>query len=483
LVILADASLEANPKFYFEFDFAAGDPAILMNNIPLKHCGSSELSLAKSVIGEPITQEDGRQLVTYEFNITNSGQTLVNDIQITDDLGDVYGDANVVINRNEITAEPQGFVGAENAAYDGVTEVTVLDGLGSLEAGEAMTVQLEAIVAPETASSFINKATVEGANPLTGDTISADDTASIDLIPSAKVNDLIVRKTARPRTVQIGDPVLYTIDVTNSGIGTISNIDLVDDIPEGFAYIPNSASISDGVTTVNLEPTVAGRSSLSWSLETGNAAPLDYLAPGETISVNLRLLAGPNVEFGAHENQAYAENRDTGERSDVATAIVDYIPEPSFDCTPVIGRVYDDVNHNGYPDDGEPGLPAVRLVTVNGDIITTDEYGRYHIPCAIIANSERGSNFLLKTDTRTLPLGYSPTTENPRVVRATRGKFVKMNFGAAHRPKLRVDLFTADFDAQSGLLLPEAARRITSVLAEDKISDRAILVWMRLRLL
>ena len=151
--------------------------------------------------------------------------------------------------------------------------------------------------------------------------------------------------------------------------------------------------------------------------------------------MNLRLLAGPNVEFGAHENQAYAQT-DTGERSDIATAIVDYIPEPSFDCTPVIGRVYDDVNHNGYPDDGEPGLPAVRLVTVNGDIITTDEFGRYHIPCAIIANSERGSNFLLKADTRTLPLGYSPTTENPRVVRATRGKFVKMNFGAAHRPKL-----------------------------------------------
>ena len=474
---LEDASLEANPKFYFEFDFAAGDPAILMNNIPMKNCGISELSLAKSVIGEPVTQEDGRQLVTYEFNISNSGQTLVNDIQIKDDLGDVYGDANVVINSNEITVEPSSFAGNENVAYDGVTEITLLDGLGSLEAGQAVTVQLQAIVAPEIASTFINKATVEGANPLTGTLVAADDTASIELIPSAKVNDLIVRKTARPRTVQIGDPVLYTIDVTNSGIGTISNINIVDNIPAGFAYIPNSATVTDGVTSINMEPTLADRLSLSWNVDTANTSPLDYLAPGETLSVNLRLLAGPNVEFGAHENQAYAENRDTGERSDIATAIVDYIPEPTFDCTPVIGRVYDDVNHNGYPDDGEPGLPAVRLVTVNGDIITTDEFGRYHIPCAIIANSERGSNFLLKTDVRTLPLGYSPTTENPRVVRATRGKFVKMNFGAAHRSKLRIDLFTADFDAKSGLLSPEAARRITSVLAEDRISDRAILVY------
>jgi uncharacterized repeat protein (TIGR01451 family) len=474
---IADASIEANPAYYFEFDFAAGDPSILMNNIPLKHCGSSELSLAKSVIGEPVTQDDGRQLVTYEFNIENSGETLVNDIQITDDLGAVYGAGNVVINRNEITSEPAGFEGNENAGYNGITDVTVLDGLGSLGAGEAMTVQIGAIVAPETASSFINKATVEGANPLTGDLVSADDTAAINLIPAAKVNELIIRKTARPRTVQIGDPVLYTIDVTNSGIGPVSNIDIVDDIPEGFAYIPNSASVSDGVTTAALEPTVTRRGRLNWSFASGNAAPLDTLSPGETLSVNLRLLAGPNVEFGAHENQAYAENRATGERSDIATAIVDYIPEPSFDCTPVIGRVYDDVNHNGYPDDGEPGLPAVRLVTVNGDIITTDEFGRYHIPCAIIADSERGSNFLLKTDVRTLPLGYSPTTENPRVVRATRGKFVKMNFGAAHRPKLRIDIFPADFADATGEFAYTSQIRIRQVLEQSYAADRALLVY------
>jgi len=33
---LADASLNANPRFYFVFDIEAGDPAILMNNIPLR---------------------------------------------------------------------------------------------------------------------------------------------------------------------------------------------------------------------------------------------------------------------------------------------------------------------------------------------------------------------------------------------------------------------------------------------------------------
>ena len=114
---------------------------------------------------------------------------------------------------------------------------------------------------------------------------------------------------------------------------------------------------------------------------------------------------------------------------------------------------------------------------MNGDIITTDQYGRYHIPCAAIADRERGSNFLLKADVRTLPLSYNITTENPRVVRATRGKFVKINFGAAHRPKLRLDLFAADFNDTTLVLNSAARQRIEAVLAQAPNADRAILVY------
>ena len=474
--ILADYSAASNTPFYFEFDIEAGDPSVFMNNIPLQHCGRSELALNKTVIGDPIVQSDGSQIVTYEFEVTNSGQTQVDNVQLTDDLGSVYGDANVIVNSNEITVEPADFTGDENTDYDGVIDINLLNGLGSLEAGEVLTVQVQTTVTPEEASTFVNKATVSGADPLTGEAIDpADATAEVDLIPAAKVQDLVVTKSVRPRTVQIGDPVLYTIEVTNNGIGNISDVEIVDNIPAGFAYIPNSATLSDANTSIDEEPAVPNAGSLVWNIDDMQAAPLDFLAPGETITVNLRLLAGPNVDFGSHENQAYAANGETGERSAIATATVDYIPEPTFDCTPVIGRVYDDVNHNGYPDDGEPGLPGVRLVTVNGDIITTDHFGRYHIPCAIIADSEHGSNFLLKTDVRTLPLGFTPTTENPRVVRATRGKFVKLNFGAAYRPKLRMDIYAADFDR--GLLTQEAARRIRDVMSTAQTAERALVVY------
>ena len=475
--VIADFTAGANSPFYFEFDIEAGDPSVFMNNIPLQSCGTPQVDLAKAASETIDRLDDGRQLVSYDFTVTNTGQTNVSDLVLTDDLAAVFGADNVEVASIALTNAPQGFAGSANANYDGVSDVNLLAGNGALDAAESLTVSVSVMVNAETAAEYINKANLTAQGPLNTGAAEDDDTAEITLTPSAKVDELRVTKTASPRTVQIGDPVLYTISVTNEGTSTLTGVDIVDRLPEGFAYVPGSSAVSDGGDSVLIEPTVRARGVLSWALSTGEAAPLDALQPNETVSVSLRLLAGPNVTFGAHENQAFAENVAEGTRSEIATAVVDYIPEPSFDCTPVIGRVYDDVNVNGYPDDGEPGLPGVRLVTVNGDVITTDEYGRYHIPCAAIADAETGSNFLLKTDTRSLPLGYAPTTENPRVVRVTRGKFVKMNFGAGFRTKLRVDFTANDFNADGMGIAVSRVRELQDFLALNSSAERAVLVY------
>ena len=62
---------------------------------------------------------------------------------------------------------------------------------------------------------------------------------------------------------------------------------------------------------------------------------------------------------------------------------------------------------------------------------------------------DRGSNFIMKLDERTLPSGYRMTTENPRVVRATRGKMVKLNFGAAIHRVVRMELSPEAFEPDS----------------------------------
>ena len=107
--------------------------------------------------------------------------------------------------------------------------------------------------------------------------------------------------------------------------------------------------------------------------------------------------------------------------SEEASATVRVVPDPTFDCTDVTGKVFDDSNRNGYQDQGEIGLPGIRVVTARGLAANTDSYGRYHITCAIVPHEARGSNFVLKLDDRTLaerlPYLDTPgpgTARNPR---------------------------------------------------------------------
>lgn len=147
------------------------------------------------------------------------------------------------------------------------------------------------------------------------------------------------------------------------------------------------------------------------------------------------------------------------------------VADPTFDCSDLIGKVFDDKNRNGYQDEGEPGLPGVRLATPRGWLVTTDAHGRYHIACADVPGDLRGSNFILKVDERTLPSGYRIVTENPRVVRMTQGRLVKANFGASIHRVVRLDL-TGDAFAGERLSADYLARMdevLAALYAEPSI--------------
>jgi uncharacterized repeat protein (TIGR01451 family) len=484
---LADFSAAANAPYYMSFDIEPGDPAVFMNNIPMSACGVPAVGLEKSVVAEAERQDDGRVRVVYDLTATNTGETVLTDVQISDDLASVYGEDTVQVANLELMSAPSDFDKPVDATYNGQSNVTMLaeaigsTDLGQLLPGESATVRLDILVQPNASGEYVNNAQVTATppealdpaqGPNAGQSVSAIDDAAVTIDAISDPNQLVVTKTARPGIVQIGDTVRYQITVENTSDSVMTDLRVVDTPPAGFAYVPGSATFSDASgARLAVEPTVApGR--MAWTLDAATAAPFDALQPGETLSLNLSMVGGANTEFGELVNRAYVEDTVTGIRSLVATAVVEYLPEPTFDCTPVIGHVYDDVNRNGYQDDGEPGLPGVRLATVNGDLIRTDQYGRFHIPCATIPDSERGSNFLLKVDARTLPLGFNMTTENPRIVRATRGKFVKMNFGAAFEGTVRMDVSSVDFNTDNSVTGIAQAH-----FAAQAKADRALIVY------
>jgi len=186
-------------------------------------------------------------------------------------------------------------------------------------------------------------------------------------------------------------------------------------------------------------------------------------------TLQLLLAVSSGVSEGEYVNRAQVlDTAIGGAVSGEATATVRVVPDPDFDCTDVIGKVFDDRNLNGRQDSGEDGLFGVRVVTVRGLIATTDEHGRFHITCAAVPDEDRGSNFILKLDERSLPTGYRLTTENPRVQRATRGKMIRINFGATIHRVVRIDVADGVFEPDTTELRLQWAPRIAQLVAELK---------------
>ncbi|MFL6601576.1 MAG: SdrD B-like domain-containing protein [Steroidobacteraceae bacterium] len=262
---------------------------------------------------------------------------------------------------------------------------------------------------------------------------------------------LTVTKTTPMVNVYVGDLVPYIITVTNTLEARITNIDLRDLLPPGFAYRSGSA-VLNGIRT---EPQRLGRQ-LTWLNQS--------FVPHERKTFKLMLVVGAGVSEGEYINQAWAINNLVNMPvSNVATAAVRVVPDPVFDCSELIGKVFDDLNANGYQDQGEPGIAHVRIATVTGIVVTTDSEGRFHVACAAIPDEYRGSNFVMKLDERSLPSGYRITTENPRDVRITRGKMSKLNFGATIHRVIRVEVTDSAYEPDSIELKAEWRARIAQL--------------------
>lgn len=271
---------------------------------------------------------------------------------------------------------------------------------------------------------------------------------------------LSASKTADRSSAVVGETVTFTLTFENATAIDYVDASFIDQLPPGLAYTPGSARVNGAAT----EPTVAGNR-LTWGPRT--------LAAGGRLVITLQARVGPSADPGNLTNRAFMLDALGQVVTNVATATIRIVPEAVFDCTDVIGKVFIDRNGNGVQDrdsgraaltnpeifldkwgklappmepepTSEPGVAGVRLVTVNGLLITTDEFGRYHVPCAALPKRE-GSNFTLKLDSRTLPSGLMVASENPRTLRLTAGKVAKMNFALRAGERVDVDLTAQAF--------------------------------------
>jgi uncharacterized repeat protein (TIGR01451 family)/fimbrial isopeptide formation D2 family protein len=410
----------------------------------------------------------------YLVHVTNVSANPVTPVVITDDLNAAGpGALTYVAGTATINGSAMGVTVTGN-----VITVNYSATYGPLAPGGTIDLRFRATLGRtlSTGTTVTNTGVVTWDNP--PQTASASVSVLLDIPPGA----LTVSKTTPLLDVTRGQLVPYTITVTNVLTGPVQGAALVDSFPAGFRYVPGSARLDD----TPAEPTLSGLQ-LTWS-------NLSF-AGGAHHTILVLLAVGAGVGEGEFVNHAQAFNVVAGtavnrvqapaalartpvkraqapaavlgsQISADATAMVRVVSDTTFDCTDVIGKVFDDANGNGHQDPGEKGIPGVRVLTTRGLAAITDEFGRFHITCAITPLEGRGSNFALKLDDRTLPSGYRPTTPQVLVERATRGKALRFEFGASIHRVVSLDLSDAVFERGSTDMRLQWRPRLDLLLAE-----------------
>jgi uncharacterized repeat protein (TIGR01451 family) len=367
------------------------------------------------------------ETITYRFVVGNKGTATIHDVSVVDE-GPVFNGRpaqNKLSRREPVAAsiEPgknQTFTATYRLGQDDI------DAAASLEGGVR------------------NKATAQGYNGdgATSTLFHSPESSSVIDLPAADGKDVSITKQAGLRQIHRGEKAPFTIKVANNSLGNVGAISVTDVLPSGFRYVEGSATVN-GVAAI---PVILGRNVRFDNLRLG---------PKADLTIRLQMLALSTAEPGKHTNRARLDEAGGGQLAPEASATIEIIIDPVFDCGDIAGKVFDDVNNNGYADPDEPGLPGVRVATVKGLLVTTDKHGRFHVACADLPDKRIGSNFIMKLDPRTLPTGYSVTTENPRVIRLTAGKMSKLNFGASIGHVVRLDLTDGAFEDGTTVLKME----------------------------
>src|SRR5262249_6471249 len=319
----------------------------------------------------------------YLVHVTNASANPASPVVITDDL-------------NAAGAGALTYVSGTATMNGSVTGVTVTANVitadysaiyGALAPGGTIDLRFRATLGRTLATGT----TVTNTGVVTWDNPPQNASASVSIQLDTPPGALTVAKTTPLVDVTRGQLVPYTITVTNVLAGAVSGVALVDNFPAGFRYVKGSARIDD----VPAEPTVSGFQ-LTWS-------NLSF-AGGAHHTVVLLLAVGAGAGEGEFVNraQAFAEVGGAavspaqpapagappaakppqppaailgGPVSTEGTATVRVVPDITFDCTDVLGKVFDDANGNGQQDPGEQGLPGVRVLTTRGLAAITDEFG------------------------------------------------------------------------------------------------------------
>jgi len=193
--------------------------------------GEADLSLSKTSIDSPIIAGTS---VSYELTVTNAGPSSAVAVEISDTL-------------------PAGLT-FDGTLSDATCALGVTCLLGTIAAGESVTVVVTASVASDLAVDFVGDTEDGSIGEAGGPVVNTASVASLTPDPDPENNEarnttpidaevnLSVAKVANSAGAVAGEGLSYTLTATNGGPSLATGVEVVDNLPTGAAYDADGSS-------------------------------------------------------------------------------------------------------------------------------------------------------------------------------------------------------------------------------------------------
>ncbi|CAG19551.1 DUF11 domain-containing protein [Photobacterium profundum] len=174
-------------------------------------------------------------------------------------------------------------------------------------------------------------------------------TTHIKKIPD-NTGELDLTKRATKTDAQVGDVVEYEIIVDNNNESYFNNVVVDDRFPAGFQYVPDSTEMVlsgvDGEFETSDDMVVSAEPTLSGSLQ----FPQVDFDPYEKLRIRYLMRVSIGVTFGKYVNTAVAKVENSNV-SNTGSATVEIEADKLFDTASIIGKVFEDLNGDGFQAD------------------------------------------------------------------------------------------------------------------------------------
>ncbi|MGM2643560.1 DUF7507 domain-containing protein, partial [Bacillus cereus group sp. Bce033] len=261
----------------YEFTVDPVNPPVLSaatSNTTLLQINNANIISTKTT---DLTFADVGNTITFTLNLPNTGNVTATDVTVIDTL-----DSNLTFVPNSFTVNGQTIPNADLST--GVN-------IGSINGGTAAIITFQATVTTLPINNPISNSALTTYRYIVDPDQSPITTSNQSNTTTTQINSAILtaQKNSNVSTVDIGQDIIYSVTITNSGNVNATNVIFTDVIPDGTSFEPNSFTLNG--TIIENANTITG-------------VPIGDIAPNESAIVEFHITSNEIPAINPITNQA-----------------------------------------------------------------------------------------------------------------------------------------------------------------------------------